>query len=342
MLSPRTAFRLARIFADYKRRAEVVRTPPIRLWVESSSVCNLRCPMCPNRAMAPADKRLMEFDLFRKITDEAREFASDIYLHHRGEPLLNPALFDMIRYARAAGLKTRFHTNGSLMDEAQAEKLLGARPDLVSISVDGFEQAAYEKIRVGARFETTVENIVRLARLRAARRLQRPYIVVEKIRFRKPDPPENPAPVAALTKRLLAAGVNEVIEKEEYTWTTEDAPEAAAPRQYAVCTFPWYAMVICADGTVTPCPQDFWAKMAMGNVNNSTLKEIWNGAAYRDLRRRFKTDINALPLCRKCDRLHRKTVGGVPFQYLVTFLVDQFVGYNRALRRLLGTSERNA
>jgi hypothetical protein len=100
-------------------------------------------------------------------------------------------------------------------------------------------------------------------------------------------------------------------------------------------------MVICADGTVTPCPQDFWAKMKMGNARDATLEEIWNGEAYRDLRRRFRTDIQSLPLCRKCDRLQRKTVGGVPLQYLMTFLVDQLVGYNRRLRRFFGTSERN-
>jgi radical SAM protein with 4Fe4S-binding SPASM domain len=132
-----------------------------------------------------------------------------------------------------------------------------------------------------------------------------------------------------------------VIEKEEYVWAEESAPEIAGPRRCAACTFPWYAMVICADGRVTPCPQDFWAKMAMGNVKSATLAEVWNGEAYRDLRRRFRSDLDSLPLCRKCDRLQRKTVGGVPLQYLATFLVDQFVGYNRRLRRFVGTSERN-
>jgi hypothetical protein len=34
-------------------------------------------------------------------------------------------------------------------------------------------------------------------------------------------------------------------------------------------------------------------------------------------------------------------VGGVPWQYALTFLTDQVVGYNRRLRRLIGTAERN-
>lgn len=340
MLSFRTAWRLARIFVDYRRRSETVHTMPIRMWVESTSRCNLRCPMCPNKDMPASDKTHMELALFQKIVDEAKAWINDIYLHHRGEPFLNPALFDMIAYARAAGVKTRFHTNGAVMDETRAAKLLDAQPNLVSFSVDGFDDVTYEKIRVGARFEQTVENIVRLAEMRRERGLKRPYIVVEKIAFRSPEPTESPERIEALRRRFLDAGVDEVIEKEEYTWAEEDAPEQAGPRTCSICTFPWYAMVICSDGTVTPCPQDFWACMKMGNAAESSLREIWNGEAYRKLRRSFTQDLDSLTLCRKCDRLYRKTVGGVPFQYMITFLVDQLVGYNR-LRKWLGTSERN-
>ena len=337
----RTAWRLGRILVDYRRRAETLRTMPIRLWVESASCCNLHCLMCPNKDMTPEQKNVMPFDLFRKIVDEARGFANDMYLHHRGEPLLNPRLCDMIGYAREAGIRTRFHTNGTVLSEDKVQPLLQAVPDLVSFSVDGFDKETYERVRVGADFETTVANILRLARARRAQGVRKPYIVVEKIRFVHSAVAETPAHVSELRQRFLAAGVDEVIEKEEYIWTTADAPARVEPRTCSICTFPWYAMVICADGTVTPCPQDFWAKMAMGNARTASLAEIWNGDAYRDLRRRFRTDVDSLPLCRKCDRLYRKTVAGVPFQYMITFLVDQLVGYNRRLRTMLGTSERN-
>lgn len=339
MYLPRTFLRLGRIFLAFKARSDTVPVMPIRLWVETASRCNLRCPMCPNKSMPSAEKGVMPLELFKKIAGEARHFVNDMYLHHRGEPFLNPALFEMIVLARQAGIKTRFHTNGSLMDAGKAESLLKAEPDLVSFSVDGFEKAAYERVRVGAKFDTTVENIIRLVEMRRDMKLRRPYVVVEKIRFRDPNAGEDPDKVAALRKRFLDAGVDEVIEKDEYTWTTEKGPEAEGPRTASACTFPWYAMVICADGTVTPCPQDFDAKMAMGNVKDSSLKEIWNGDRYRELRRKFRTDVESLPLCRKCDRLRRKTVGGVPFQYMITFLVDQCVGYGR-LRKALGTAER--
>lgn len=335
------AFRMARILRAYKRRDEAVKPLPLRLWIESASRCNLRCGMCPNKDMSPGDKGLMSLDLFRKLISEARGFVSDVYLHHRGEPLLNPALPEMIATARQAGLRTRFHSNGTLLDSGKSAGLVEAQPDLVSFSIDGFEKAPYEAVRVGGRFEQTVENIKRFAAMRYSAGRRRPYIVVERIRFRNPPTPENPAAIARLTREFLEAGVNEVIVKEEYTWAGETPSTPCAPRPGACCTFPWYAMAICHDGRVTPCPQDFWAQMVMGDANRQSLREIWNGEAYRKLRRSMRDDLQSLPLCRKCDRLCRKTVGGVPLQYMITFLVDQFVGYNQ-MRRWLGTAERNS
>jgi radical SAM protein with 4Fe4S-binding SPASM domain len=332
--------RLARLVWEYRRRKTQVSGMPIRLWIESTSRCNLRCVMCPNKDLAASDKGTMELALFRKIIDEARDFAQDIYLHHRGEPLLNPALFEMIAYASQAGLRTRFHTNGALLTADKTRKLLEAGPDLVSFSVDGFEKGTYEAIRVGAEFEKTVTNILRLVELKRDMRLTKPYVVVEKIRFQNPKSPEDAAAVQALRSRFLKAGVNEVIEKDEYVWTQNTAPVINEKRTCKACTFPWYAMVICADGSVTPCPQDFNAGMVMGNVQTSSLKEIWNGPAYQALRKAFATGIQSFELCRRCDRLTRKTVGGIPFQYMATFLIDQLVGYNR-LRKWMGTSERN-
>ena len=265
---------------------------------------------------------------------------SDIYLHHRGEPLMNPALFDMIAYARSAGIRTRFHTNGTMLNEERARKLIEASPDLVSFSIDGFQKDIYERVRVGARFENTIGNIRRFLEMRRQMKRRRPYVVIERIRFSHSDVPEAVESIRALAQEFRDAGADEVIVKEEYVWAEETAAEAPRSSVNTVCTFPWYSAVICWDGTVTPCPQDFHAKMKLGNVREQSLRDVWNGPAYRDHRRRLCSDLGSLALCRKCDRLQRKTTAGAPLQYLRTFLTDQLVGYNR-LRKWIGTAEKN-
>ncbi len=166
--------------------------------------------------------------------------------------------------------------------------------------------------------------------------------MIEKIIFRnRPETPDARARVAALTRRFLDAGADEVVEKAEYEWAEESLPESAAARRtVARCTFPWYAMVVLWNGAVTPCPQDFWGVLRMGDLNTATIRNVWNGPAYQALRGGFGSAIDSLTLCRKCDRLCRKTVGGLPLQYMITFLADHLLGYN-ALRRRLGSAERN-
>ena len=333
-------FRLSRSLMNYKRRSEVVQAMPVRLWVETSAMCNLECIMCPNKDLPDDKLSVMDLDLFEKIVDEASGFAQDIYLHHRGEPFINPQLFSMIRYAEEAGLRTRFHTNGTMLTSGRAAKLLEAGPSMISFSVDGFSKEPYERIRQGAAFEKTIGNIVFLAKQKRAAGLKKPYIIVERIKFRNPDPTENAEAIAAMKQYLLENGVDEVIEKDEYEWATDSATERDSADRLTTCTFPWYAMVICADGAVTPCPQDFEAKMVMGNVRMSSLRDIWNDDAYRNLRRAFDGNVDSLPLCSRCDRLHRESVAGVPLQYAKSFLVDQLAGYGK-LRKLLGSSERS-
>jgi radical SAM protein with 4Fe4S-binding SPASM domain len=330
---------LSKIYTNYRKRKLTLNTLPIRLWIESSQRCNLACVMCPNKDIPKGEKGLMDLALYQKIIDEAKEFAHDINLHHRGEPLLHPQLAQMIRYARHGGLAVRFHTNATLLDAEQAEELVAAQPDLISISFDGLQKDLYEETRRGANFERTVANVLGLLDTRKRLGARKPYIVMETIDLPALRGRSDPDQVRALVELLKVRGLDELIIKDLYEWTTASS-NAPCRQTHNVCTFPWYAMVICWDGTVTPCPQDFMAAIKLGNVRDQSIRTIWNGPSYLELRHHLVHDLQSLELCRKCDRLFRKQLAGLPFQYMIPFLSDQFLGY-RQLRKLLGSSERN-
>jgi radical SAM protein with 4Fe4S-binding SPASM domain len=75
-----------------------------------------------------------------------------------------------------------------------------------------------------------------------------------------------------------------------------DVKEAPAPRQLPVaeapafkprCYVPWQQMIVNADGNVSPCPyyQGFGNRLPhLGNVNEQTILEVWNGPGYQQLR----------------------------------------------------------
>ena len=139
---------------------------PVRIWVEPTSYCNLKCIMCPNKDLPKEQKGFMEWTLYKKIIDEAAQSIFDIHLLHRGESLLHPDFFKMARYAHEKGLTVKFHTNGTLLNEEKSYQLIKSGIDQFSFSFDGYKKETYEKIRVGADFDKTVQNIIQFLEIK--------------------------------------------------------------------------------------------------------------------------------------------------------------------------------
>jgi len=77
----------------------------------------------------------------------------------------------------------------------------------------------------------------------------------------------------------------------------------AAPRQ-GMCVLPWTVLPVRHDGNVVLCCNDFASDVVMGNVNETSLAEIWQNAKYAAYRRELGTcDRSQLPLCNQCSFL---------------------------------------
>ena len=76
--------RLARIFWAYRTGAATVPQLPVRLWIESTSRCNLKCGYCPNKDVVKEDHGFMDFGLYTSIIDQVKDHAYDVNLFHRG------------------------------------------------------------------------------------------------------------------------------------------------------------------------------------------------------------------------------------------------------------------
>lgn len=333
---------LFKILLNYKRGKTFLSSLPIRLWIETASVCNLKCIMCLNRALAGDKKGLMDFGLFRKIIDEAKDYVYDVYLHHRGEPLLHPEFPQMIEYAEKSGLKVKFHTNGTLMKPDLSRKILRAGPDLVSFSVDGFTKETYEKIRVNADFDETMDNISCFLRYKKELGFKKPYTIIEEIEFPEYKSPADEENKKKFSEHFRRLGLDEIIFKKLYNWAgyLDIDTSKLGERSYTTCTFLWYSATIFWNGTVSPCPQDYYGKIRLGNVNEKPLREIWNDNEYVSLRQQILSDVGKLSPCNKCDRLYRKKIAGIPLQYLISYLNDNIIGYGK-LRKIFGSYERN-
>lgn len=141
--------------------------------LDATNKCNLRCTMC-HFALEETRRE----PLVRWTTDDVDALERDVLPHARRvflsagtEPLVWPH-FPRLLYAvrRARVPRVELITNGLLLTDELAERIVAARVTRVQLSIDGATKETYESIRAGADFERFVEA---LERLRAAKRRAR-------------------------------------------------------------------------------------------------------------------------------------------------------------------------
>lgn len=317
---------LGRIYLSYLRRDEAPAQLPSRVWIEPTPSCNLRCGHCPNGMNVKFPTGLMKMELFRKVIDELSGAVYDVNLFHRGESLIHPKLAEMVEYCSARGLHTRLHTNAGLLTEAKSRELIEAGLSYISFSVDGYTKDVYEKTRAGGDFGATMENITRFLKLK--KEIGRgPYSIVQVMEIGEEE--EGLAERRAGFRGMFdGLPLDRFVIRTPHNWAGDFknfghgvGDDSQAP--FTPCTFLWYSMTIFFDGTVAPCPQDFFGKIKVGDVSRSSVNEAWNGGAMRALRRRMRErDVAGLSPCDECDMLRRRTFMGVPSNYLGAFIKD--------------------
>lgn len=122
---------------------------PLRLlfW-ETTAGCNLECVHCRRLDVS---KQLMKDDLtteesFRFIANLSA-FARPILVLSGGEPLFRPDIFAIAARARDLGLPVALATNGTLINEEVAGKIVAAGIRRVAISIDGADETTHDSFR---------------------------------------------------------------------------------------------------------------------------------------------------------------------------------------------------
>ncbi|MGQ9694009.1 MAG: radical SAM/SPASM domain-containing protein [Thermodesulfobacteriota bacterium] len=116
--------------------------PPRFLVISPTKACNLRCVGCYASADTRRGQELLEWELFDRILSEAKTLWSiRFFTLSGGEPLLyrsaGKGLLDMI--TRHSDCFFLMFTNGTLIDQATAERMAGAGNLIPAISVEGFQ-----------------------------------------------------------------------------------------------------------------------------------------------------------------------------------------------------------
>jgi radical SAM protein with 4Fe4S-binding SPASM domain len=110
--------------------------------------CNLRCPHCYMDAGRAAEQELTTEECVR-LLDEMRVLGTEMVILTGGEPLLRRDIYDIARYASNLGLWVVMGTNGVLIDDRVAEKMVECGVKGVGISIDSIDPAKHDSFRGG-------------------------------------------------------------------------------------------------------------------------------------------------------------------------------------------------
>ena len=137
--------------------------PRLIFW-ESTAGCNLRCIHC--RRIDVADQLVPE-DLTtaesKALIDQIIAFSSPIFVLSGGEPLMRPDIFAIARYAASRGLRVALATNGTLIDELMADRIVDAGIRRVAVSLDGATATTHDTFRaLAGSFAQALRGIQRL------------------------------------------------------------------------------------------------------------------------------------------------------------------------------------
>jgi len=135
--------------------------PPFLVVISPTMRCNLRCSGC--YAGSYATDQDLDFETLDGIVTQAKQMGTYFITISGGEPLVYPGLLDL--FAKHREVAFQFYTNGTLIDERLADRLVELGNAVPAISLEGFQEQTDARRGRGAWL-----RITRAMRLLAERR----------------------------------------------------------------------------------------------------------------------------------------------------------------------------
>lgn len=284
--------------------------------IEPTDLCNLKCTICYlQNTKLKREKHRMFFGEFKKIVDDIQSHCIYISLFYAGESLLNRDVYDMVEYSNRNNIITSISTNAMLMNEESCRNLITSGLDRLIISFDGATKKSYEKIRKGAKWETVINNIKTMIRLRKELKSKKPFVSLQMVVTK-----DNEYEIELFKKLADDLNVDEAYAKSLYTYPTGSDkffkkivklnPSKKYRRKVISmrenCTALWRPLVTCS-GDVYPCCYDEDSRYPMGNTNEDSFWNIWWSEKYQNFRN-DKEKFTKSPMCSKCGYMEDYTI----------------------------------
>jgi radical SAM protein with 4Fe4S-binding SPASM domain len=275
---------------------------PSLIQIETIVTCNARCTMCGMNVLA-RKRGKMSWVLFEKIIADMVEMGGfyTICPFINGDPLCDNRMLNMLQYIkeRLPDIEIGWYTNGLLLTEDILCKLIEiGNVGVFNISIHGGSKEIYEAV-MGLSWDDLVEKLALLTSINNDS--GKPFEVrAHMCNFSMThDSIDDFRELCA--EFGMVAGVC-CFSNFGGTIRDDDGEAPFKNMPYKLCNRSQNHVYILWDGTVIGCCFDVNGVNRFGNVNEQSLKEIWESPEYMKFRTMHRDGLyKEIPICRDCN-----------------------------------------
>ena len=306
-------------FETINRELEILRDKnPTIFNIETTNYCNMKCAFCARTIFMERKNIWINDELFENLLDKVKvhknddldnfwEWAEDenkisspkdvsengfylsivsrcLILHGYGEPFLDKHLIKRLEACKKRNIPTYFSCTPATMTVDKAVKAMESGLTVLKFSLDALDDESIKSIRgKKANYDESISKILELIKIKKERGFKT-LLVPCMIAL------NNDKKNIEMHKKFMSfwkdKDVFAYIKSQDNRWLFEQSDEIINNSHYAqqYCEYPWTSLTVMAEGNVVPCTQISNNEIVLGNVNNESLEDIWNGKNYKEFR----------------------------------------------------------
>lgn len=294
------------------------------LQIELTDNCNERCIHCYIPELFKRKGRTMPFEKVKDILHQFRDMNGLRIIFSGGETLLYPDIIPILRYARELDLMLFLHTNLLAIKEDTVKELSDLRMFNVQVSLYSDKAEEHDSItKHTGSFERTLKGLELLRKYDVPVTISCPIMrqnvnsieglknMAGKMGYncyfdeimmaqyngetKNLDVRVSGEEMISLIERLIRLNP-EYMKAINECKSEEDLSTKNWARRMNSCSILSTSLCIDSDGTVYPCPG--WNAMKLGNINDTTLEQLWTGC--RSVKELRQVKPKEFTKCKKC------------------------------------------
>ena len=285
---------------------------PLDINVETSTICPMSCKFCCNR-LYKREINVMSIDTFRSVVKEYVETMGGGTIgigSMQSDFLSDPLILERMEIIKEYKTSLWVHSTTPLIAAAKFsdDELLTiiANMDFLEVSVEGHDSESYKEMCGVDGFETLIKQLYRVKNLVVQNNIKIDIAVA----FRTYD--KNKLINSKSYKDLTSIFREGNTLDEFFSWfgsiKESDLPKGAKLKtqnnddKTIDCVVPYATLAIQTNGNVVGCGCIDWLESnVIGNINESSLLDIWLSDKARAFRNAFSNRNGKLPqICKEC------------------------------------------